>query len=291
MAGINVNEIVDLGAAAVTINGVDVGHTDEAGVKVSVKSEIVQAMVGKYGKSPVKTFLNGQIVELEFKLQQSNFSNLVQVLPGASKVTGAGKDKLTFGLTAGTTIPGVSLSLVPFLTDANQATAFQLVANNAVPVGDWTIEYDGKKEQSYSCKFRVQIDEVGGTNGNFLFTYGDPTASADLVAPVVSSVVPANLATGENPSGLQVFWTLSKDLNPSSVNSKNVLLFADPVGGPTGDQVAGTIQLSNAGASTTVIFTPTGSLSASTKYLAVLSGVEDMAGNALGLYVSEFTTA
>lgn len=290
MAGINVNEIVDLGAAAVTINGVNVGHTDENGVKVSIKNEIVQAMVGKYGKSPVKTFLNGQVVELEFTLQQSNFSNLVEVLPGATKVTGSGKDKLTFGLTAGTTIAGVSLSLVPFLTDANQATAFQLTAANAVPVGDWEVTYDGKKEQGYKCKFRVQVDEAGGTDGNFLFTYGDPTASTDLTAPTVTNVNPANGATSVATS-VVVVWTLDKSLNGNSVNGSSVLLFAEPVGGPTGDQVAGTVTLVNAGASTTITFTPSSALTASTKYLAVVSGVVDLSGNALGMYVSEFQTA
>lgn len=290
MAGINVSEIVDLGAAAVTINGVNVGHTDENGVKVSVKNEIVMATVGKYGKSPVKHFLNGQTVELEFVLQQSNFANLVEVLPGATKITGSGKDKLTFGVTAGTTIPGVSLSLVPFLTDANQATAFQLAAASAVPVGDWEITYDGKKEQGYKCKFRIQVDELGGTEGNFLFTYGDPTASQDTTAPTVTSLVPVNTSTGISVN-TTIVWTLDEDINPSTVNTSNALLFADPTGGFSGGQVAGSVVLVNAGASTTITFTPSAPLTASTLYLAVLSGVEDLAGNALGLIASEFTTA
>lgn len=290
MAGIDVREIVDLGAAAVTINGVNVGHTDEAGVKVSIKNEIVQAMVAKYGKSPVKHFLNGQTIELEFTLQQSNFSNLIEVLPGATKVTGVGgNSKLTFGSTAGKTIPGVSLSLVPYLTDANQATAFRLSAANAVPVGDWEITYDGKKEQGYKAKFRILVDELGGTDGNFLFTFGDLSASADTTPPTVSSVSPANNATGVATSAV-VVWTLDKNLNGNSVNLKNVLLFADPTGSPTGDQVAGTVALVNAGASTTVTFTPSAPLAGGTLYLAVLSGVEDLAGNALGMYASEFTT-
>lgn len=290
MAGINVNEIVDLGAAAVTINGVNVGHTDEAGVKVSVKNEIVMASVAKYGKSPVKHFINGQTVEVEFTLQQSNFSNLIEVLPAATKVTGGGVSKLTFGVTAGKTIPGVSLSLVPYLTDANQATGFRLSAANAVPIGDWEIVYDGKKEQQYKAKFRVQVDEAGGTDGNFLFTFGDLSASADTTPPTVSSVNPAANATGVATSAV-VVWTLDKNLNGNSVNLQNVLLFADPTGSPTGNQVAGTVALVNAGASTTITFTPSAPLSASTLYLAVLSGVEDLAGNALGLYATEYTTA
>jgi hypothetical protein len=141
MAGINVQEIIDLGAANVIINGVNVGHTDENGVKVNIKNDIVMAHVGKYGKTAVRHFLNGQTVEVEFTLQQSNFDNLAGVLPGATEVIDAGgvKKKLTFGVIGGTSIVGVSLQLTPFLTDANQATAFQLVAANAVPVGDWEV--------------------------------------------------------------------------------------------------------------------------------------------------------
>lgn len=290
MSGINVSEIITLGASAVSVGGVDVGHTDENGVKMTVKSEMVQATVGKYGKSPVKHFINGQVVEVEFSLSQSNLTNLANVLPGATRVTGSGKTKLTFGLTAGTTVPGVALVLTPYLTDASQSTAFKVTANNAVPVGDWEISYDGKKEQVYKCKFRIQVDEAGGANGSYLFVYGDPTASADVSAPTVSAVAPTNGATGVATS-TTVVWTCSESLDGNTVNTANVLLFKDPAGGPTGDQVAGTVVLSNAGASTTITFTPTAALDGTQKYIAVLNGVKDLAGNALGMYVTDFTTA
>ena len=49
------------GPVAVRLGSVDVGHTDQDGVKVAIASEIAKAFAGKYGnKAPVAQFLSGQ---------------------------------------------------------------------------------------------------------------------------------------------------------------------------------------------------------------------------------------
>lgn len=291
---INIDQVVNLGGAQVLIGAVDVGHTDDTGVKVTVKNAIVEAKAGKYGDAPVGKWINGQRAEVEFNLIQTsgNFSALASAIPGATVVTnGAGDKKLTFGKVAGTKLIPVTLRLKPY--PAGLTPGLDFVAAKAVAIGDFELMYTGNQIQVWKCKFELTIDEAGGADGSFLFTFGDPTISADLTAPTVTTVVPADAAVAVSVATL-ITWTLSENLDGNTVVPANVKIFKDPTGvGPTGLQVAGTAVLTNAGAGTTIVFTPTAPLAALTKYLAVLEDVKDVAGNSLanGFYATEFTTA
>lgn len=288
--GEDVSAIVDLGGCRLTVDGVILGHTMEEGTKVSLTSEIVKAMVAKFGKAIVRHFLNGQSATVEFVLAQTEFASLAKVLPGATLVTDTGGDqKVTFGKTAGTPLTAVTVVLAPFL-DAN--TPLYDFSMRGAPVGDWEAVYDGSKVQGWKCKFEGVINESGGAEGSFLATFGDASITADATAPT-ATVVPAD-AADPVAVGANVVWTLSQEVDGNLIDGEHVMLMQDPTGeAATGLEVAGVITYNNNGALTTITFNPTGNLTAATKYIAILRNIRNKAGVLLadGLYASEFTTA
>jgi len=296
MPGLDVVQVQLYGPVAVNIGGVDVGHTDEKGVTLAVKGQWVEAHAGKYGKaSPVQKWLNGQSAEADFNLIQSVMADLSGVLPGAAVVTDlGGNKKLTFGRGAGFKMTGVPVILTPYAS--GMSPAFNLTMKRAIPVGDFNIVYSGDTFDLWSCKMQGLIDEATGAEGSYLFRFGDDTISADLVAPTITSVVPADNAPGVSV-GAYVEWTVSKNLDLATVSRATVKLIKNPLGDPAAQaEVLGAVTLANAGAATKIRFTPTSALDAATPHLAIVeggpSGIKDVAGNALAaMYLSDFTTA
>ncbi len=283
-----VSEVQLIGPAAVSIASVDMGHTDEEGAKVALTNEIVEAMAGKYGQTPVKKWLNGQRVEVEFNLIQTNFTNLASVLPGATKVTSGADSKLTFGKNAGTPLTGVALKLTSHITA--QTPAYDFTIAQAVPIGDFELVYSGEGFNKWACKFEGLIDEGGGADGSWLATFGDTSISADAVAPT-ATVVPADDAAAV-AVGTAVVWTVSENLNGNTVDAFSVYLLEDAETAGAGAKVAGTVVLVNNGASTTITFTPDSDLTAATPFVAVLTdAIEDLAGNSIVMMITNFTTA
>lgn len=105
---------------------------------------------------------------------------------------------------------------------------------------------------------------------------------ADVTAPVVSSVVPANNSTAVVTS-TKATVTFSEALNPSTVTAATFTLKQGSTAVPGAVSYTGT----------TATFTPATALSAGLIYIATItSGVKDVAGNALATpYVWSFTTA
>ncbi len=282
MAGINVDEVVDLGGCNAVINGVNVGHFDENGLTAAIKSIIVEAFAAKYGMLAIKRFLNGQTIDLEGELIQTNMSNLAEALPGATVVTNlAGDKKLTFGKIGGTEIPSVDLVLSPFLTDNTPTYDLTL---KVTPVGDFELLYSGNGIQKWKVKWSAVVNEATGADGSYAGEFGDPSITQDTVAPAVTSVTPANAATPTAPAG--IVWVLTKELNPATVSGESVAVIEDD-GTPT--EKVGTVVLVNNGTSTTITFTPTTAFTGSKQYIASLNGITDKAGNALPFYASQFT--
>jgi hypothetical protein len=221
MPGLDVVQVQLYGPVAVNIGGVDVGHTDEKGVNLAVKGQWVEAFAGKYGKgAPVQKWLNGQGAEADFNLIQSVKGDLASVLPGASLVTDiGGNQKLTFGRGAGYKMPGVPVILTPYAS--GMSPAFNLTMKRAVPIGDFNVVYSGDTFDLWAIKMQGLIDEATGAEGSFLFRFGDDTISADLVAPVISAVVPADNAAGVSV-GAYVEWTVTKkDRKSTRLNSSH----------------------------------------------------------------------
>lgn len=275
------------GAAQVNVGGVNIGHVDEEGVKAPLTSTIIEALSGKHGQTPMKKWLNGQRLIVEFNLIQTEFMNLEDVLPGATRVSDGGNDKLTFGLIGGTEIPGVQLILTPVIP--GQTPLFNLTLASAAPIGDFDLLYSGGAYQKWACKFEGLVDEAGGNDGSFLAQFGDASITQDAVLPTVITVVPANNAPAI-AIGTNVVWTMSEDLDGNTVNGDSVHLIEDPTGAAT--EVAASVSLVNAGAGTTITLTPDADLTAATKYLAMLEGsIKDKAGNNLVFYATDFDTA
>lgn len=281
------------GPVSVSINGADVGHTDDKGVKCNFKNQIVYAMAGKYGKVPVNAWLNGQDMEIEFDLIQTVKADLSTVLPGATLVTdGGGNQKLTFGRGAGFKLVGVPIVLTPF--PATMAPQFNFQIVRAVPIGDFDLVYTGDAFNMWKCKFKALINEASGAEGSFLWTFGDPTVTADAVAPAVSAVAPLDNAVGVSV-GASVVATITKNLDPNTVNTATVHLVSKPAGDAQQD-VPCAVSLVNNGALTTITLTPSAPLTALTQYLFIIEdgsrgGVKGFNQVALPFFASDFTTA
>jgi len=294
MAGLDISKIELFGPVAITVNGVNCGHTDEEGVKCPLTTQIVEAMAGKYGSNaPVGVWLNGQRLEIEFNLIQTDLEaasagGLEECLPGATLVSSAGKEKLTFGKIAGTKLTPVTMVLSSHVTA--QTPKFDLSCY-AVPIGDFELTYTAEGHNKWACKFLATINEAGGAAGSYLATFGDATATADVVAPTVSAVLPVDGAAAQ-PVDVNVVWTMSEDLNLNTVDEFSVFLFEDAEGAGLGVQIAGAVTAVNAGAATAITFNPTAALTGGTTYVAVLtSAIKDLAGNALATaYISNFDT-
>ena len=126
---------------------------------------------------------------------------------------------------------------------------------------------------------------MGMTDATYVAAFGPP----DTTAPTVTTVNPANGATGV-VSGANVSATFSEAMNASTVTTATVTLV--PQGSST--PVAATVAYD--GATRTVTLDPTANLAASTLYTATVKsgsgGVKDLVGNALAAdRVWTFTTA
>jgi hypothetical protein len=123
-------------------------------------------------------------------------------------------------------------------------------------------------------------DNALASNYVWSFTTG---TTADTTAPIVSSTVPANAATGVAIGG-NIAVTFSETMNPSTVTTATFTLIKQGTTTP----VPGAVTY----AGTTATFNSTSSLATGTVYTAtVTTGVKDLADNALASnYVWSFTT-
>lgn len=283
---LDVQEVQLFGPVGVSIGGADVGHTDEEGVTLTVPQTIAEAFAGKFGAIPVAKWLVGQKITAEFMLIQSVFADLEKVLPGSKVVVDGPDSKLTFGEVSGRKLTASELILTPFQT--GQTPKFNLSIPQAVALGDFDVKY-GQEFNKWTCKFEGLADEAGGTDRDFLFTFGDKAIAGDVTAPTVTSLLPVNGAPAESIN-VEPAAVISENLDPATVDTNSILLIKDPVG--TQSKVAGAVTLVNAGAATQVKFKPTVALDAATKYLFVVNGrAADPSGNAVVPGFAEFTTA
>jgi phi13 family phage major tail protein len=152
-----------------------------------------------------------------------------------------------------------------------------------------TDKITGTGIQRISDKLRKRIADASSTTwvagtGTGWFTTGD--ISPDTTPPTISSVVPADAATGVATSAV-IVWTFSEAILASTATSANFLLCT-----AAGVAKAGTVTINPA--NTIVTFTPTTALAgSSTVYIAtVTTNVKDASGNALAANsVTKFTTA
>ena len=133
-----------------------------------------------------------------------------------------------------------------------------------------------------STQYSVVVSGVKDLAGNAMASYSwsfSTSAAADTTPPSVVSTVPGLGASGVATSSA-VSVTLSEPIQAGAS------MTVTPQGGSA---VAGSTGLNGAG--TVLTFTPSAALAASTQYSVVVSGVKDLAGNAMASYSWSFTTA
>jgi hypothetical protein len=175
------------------------------------------------------------------------------------------KSSVTFQLKKGTT------AVSGAITFSGKMLTFQPVSN---------LEAGAVYTGSIIIKTSHDNDDKSGRNVTWSFTT-DGTA-ADVTAPTVSSVVPANNAVSVL-TGAKATATFSEPMNPSTINATTFSLKQ----GTT--VVPGTVSYTG----TTATFTPGAPLTGNLVYTGTITiGAKDMAGNALAAqYVWSFKTA
>lgn len=262
----NVAQVIPLGPGAIIFNGVDLGHTDDNGIKATRKVKLVVVKVGLYGDSEAAApFYNGESIELDATLMQTNMAILGAAFPLANIITNGTNSRLAFGNIAGTRVASGSLIVQSQTPGNDPADQYNFTA---YPAGDFEAVYTGGKISGYKIKFKAIVNTTAAI-GSLLGGFGDPSITADSVAPTSTNVVPADAATGVAES-TTVVWTFSKALNGQTVNTQTVMVLKGSTG--QGAAVAGAVVLANNGASTTITFTPTSSLSTGIYYAVIAPG-------------------
>jgi hypothetical protein len=114
----------------------------------------------------------------------------------------------------------------------------------------------------------TSVDKSGR---NFIWSFTTEGTAADLTAPTISSVVPANNAVSVLTKAYATA-TFSEQMNPTTINASTFTLKQGTTAVP------GTVTY----AGTTATFTPAAELTGNTVYTATITtGVKDLAGNSL----------
>lgn len=148
-----------IGAGALSIDGVDVGHTTEEGMVVAYEPDVHLHMSGKYGNTPVKASLIGQNLTLEVWMAEHVLDNIEDAFAGVSRA-GA---RIKFGGIAGREVVGKELVLTPF--DGTPSWTFR----NAVPVTSVDTNYKVNDERIIHVTFRAMVDMDAPEDENLAF--------------------------------------------------------------------------------------------------------------------------
>lgn len=284
------------GAAIILLDGVDIGSYIPEGLVAKMKTKNTEALDVIYGDLlPADAWQESQGMDISAKCQYLDFTKLSKMIPGLTLVSGT-TYKVTMGKTAGAKITGMSLSVTP-RNAALTGIATLTVGRVYISSTEQDFVYGSGKQQFWPVTFKAMADTAAGSDGSWIGSWGDPAASADLVAPTCSAVLPVDGASGVAKAG-PIVWTMSKDLNKDTVTAAGVIVaMIDPTGTVCTD-VPGSVAVVNAGAATTITFTPTSPMTGSNLHVAMLlPTIKDTKGNALAAFSNanktslDFTTA
>lgn len=131
----------------------------------------------------------------------------------------------------------------------------------------------------------LHADDGLTTGEKALVVYAKAAAALDSTPPTISSVSPTDGAAAV-AVGSDIVWTFSEAIQDASVNSSNFILMK----ASDGTTVAGTLSIDST--KKIVTLNPTVDLTAATPYIAVATGVKDLAGNVMAAAsITNFTTA
>ena len=174
------------------------------------------------------------------------------------------------------------------MTPVDGTATYSFTMYAAIPTGDAELVWDGNaKEQVWKTKWEALVD-LTRSDGDLQACFGDPAASADVVAPTLVTVTPAEDESGVSKS-TTVIWVFSEAIAVKDIVAEKFYLAANPESTGNGAYVAGALTYSSD--FKTVTFTPTSALGATTNYIAVATKyIHDTAGNAFAGSITAFVT-
>jgi hypothetical protein len=152
-------------------------------------------------------------------------------------------------------------------------------------VAKFTPDANLASDTTYTATITTGATDLDGNTMAQSYVWSFTTAALPIVvAPTVSSTIPANVSQGV-PLNQIVNATFSTAMDPTTINSGTFTLTS-----PGGTSVSGLVAYATVGNALT--FTPTANLAASTTYIATITtGAKNLAGVALASdYVWSFTT-
>ncbi len=119
---------VRLGVCTMVYNGVPLGHT-KGGAELTVKNDVTETTVDKYGSSPLKAWHKGTRVEVKTTLSEYDFTQMEQLINEASKAGVKASMTITFGSPSNgdtITVDGVTFTKAASAGAAAFSTAAEL---------------------------------------------------------------------------------------------------------------------------------------------------------------------
>lgn len=271
-----------------TVEGVFVGALDAAKAACTEVGSVVSAEAATSFDVAEATsaVLRGAIMAQEPQNSRATFK-----LTGVQQLTAANIALAMGGTVSGnrvlvgppTTISYKTLYVDGFDYEAGQGT---LHVKKAAIASGASYSLGGGDQTTVDIEFNV-LAKTDEPTGEEYFAF-DPY-TADTTAPTISSVVPADAATGVSKAvGTTVVWTFSEAIRSEDVIASKFIVHSD-----AGAIKAGTLTIGTN--NTVVTFTPTAAWDATTKYHAIVvggtGGVRDTAGNVLAATsATDFTT-
>ena len=168
---------VKLGVCSVTFNAIDLGYT-KGGVDVEVTTETYKVMIDQFGNSEINEYILGRTVSVTTPLVETTLDNLVNIMPGATKITDAittTKQKVEVVHSIGTDLLAAAQKLVlhPIALTASDVSEDFIVPKANTP-GQISFAYKLDEERVYNCVWTGYPDSA---NNNVLFIVGDETAT------------------------------------------------------------------------------------------------------------------
>jgi hypothetical protein len=154
---------VSLGAATVSLGGVDVGHT-WGGAVVTIDRKFVDLNVDFYGTMPIDRVLTGQTLEVEVTMAEVQAHNIAASIPEATDFIGSLHEKVAIGSPIGTKLSQYAKQLIlhPVDRPVNDLTQ-DVVIYNAVAGDPIVLNYQFDKQRLFKMKFYGLVSEAHGT--------------------------------------------------------------------------------------------------------------------------------
>lgn len=153
---------VSMGAATISLNGVDIGNT-WGGAVVTIDRKFVDLNVDAYGTMPVNKVLTGQSLEVEVTLAEPVAHLIAAAYPETSDTIGSLHEKVGIGSPIGTQLLQYAKQLILHPVDRSASDLTQdVVVYLAVSADPIALNYQFDKQRLYKVKFYGFVSTAHG---------------------------------------------------------------------------------------------------------------------------------